>query len=277
MTSKTELIARQQAWAETAGLKPDSRAYLATVQSNLFQPLSPNTRTAFERGSGSELLDTPTRPAKMKALHSSSALAVNVFDYWTTVDSAPLARALGIDEVIKAISFEAQYPTGLPGNPPNLDVVLQLQSGMRFAIESKFSEWLTLKPAGKAPFKEKYFEAGDLWAARGLPACQQLAGQMQVGEVAFQYLDAPQLLKHALGLATHLGSRFSLHYIYCDWAGEESARHLAEIERFTRGVDNHLGFTAVSYQWLSARLRESTGSAHATYMQYLDERYYRAR
>ena len=33
----------------------------------------------------------------MRALHSSSALAVNFFDYWTDRDKTPILSALGID------------------------------------------------------------------------------------------------------------------------------------------------------------------------------------
>lgn len=277
MNPRTSLINQQQFWATACGFAPDSRAYLSAVEQNLFQPLSPSTRTAFERGSGSELLDTPTRPAKMKALHSSSALAVNVFDYWTAVDSSPLARALGVHDSISAISFEAQYPTGLGGAPPNLDVVLQLQSGAAFAIESKFSEWLARKPAGKLPFKKKYFAgAVELWADKGLPACQSLANGMQAGEVVFEYLDAPQLLKHALGLATHLGGRFSLHYFYYDWPGAGSQQHQAEIRKFAALVDAGLAFTAASYQELFVWLQDAAAGEHATYLGYLHQRYFGA-
>ena len=249
MTAKTALIDRQLAWAAQTGYAADSRAYLSAVDTNFSSPYRRDARVAFERGSGSELLDTPTRPAKLKALHSSSALAVNVFDYWTTVDSSPLARALGIHDPITAISFEAQYPTGLAGTPPNLDVVLTLQSGTCFAIESKFSEWLARKPAGKLAFKEKYFAGGvELWADKKLSECQTLAGPMQAGAVEFEYLDAPQLLKHALGLATQLGAHFSLHYFYYDWPGEESQQHQVEIRAFASQIDAGLAFTASSYQ-----------------------------
>ena len=63
--------------------------------------------------------DPKYSPAKMKALYSSSDLAVNVFDYWSQHDVAPLAAALALDESILSVAFEAQYPTGLGGNPPN--------------------------------------------------------------------------------------------------------------------------------------------------------------
>ena len=81
--------------------------------------MSGQAKAAFERGSGAELLDTPSRPAKMKALHSSSALAVNFFDYWAGTDSSPLQRALDLESQIVKVDFEAQYPTGLTGSPPN--------------------------------------------------------------------------------------------------------------------------------------------------------------
>jgi hypothetical protein len=42
-------------------------------------------RAAFENDSGSEL------EQKMRAIHSSSTLAVNFFKFWITADCAPLA------------------------------------------------------------------------------------------------------------------------------------------------------------------------------------------
>jgi hypothetical protein len=90
--------------------RPD---YLDAIEANLLQPLSVAAHRGFGNGSGSELADTPARPAKMKALHSSAALAVNVFDYWTTRDSAPLTAAMGIASRIREMAFERQFPTGL--------------------------------------------------------------------------------------------------------------------------------------------------------------------
>jgi hypothetical protein len=97
---------------------------------------------------------------------------------------------------------------------------------------------------------------------------------MQMGEVVFQYLDASQLLKHALGLATHLGERFSLHYFYYDWPGAESQQHQAEIRAFADLVDAGLAFTAASYQELFARLQDGSTGEHATYLDYLHQRYF---
>lgn len=260
-------------WAEAQGLKPDKRGYLLDVASNLIIPMNAKTKTAFERGSGSELQDTPTRPAKMKALHSSSALAVNVFDYWVSQDKFALQKALQIDKEISSVSFEEQFPTGLTGNPPNLDVALELAGGFTVGIESKFSEWLTPKPKSKEPFKPKYFPPGlGMWSDRRLPASQELANQMKSGVIQFHYLDAPQLLKHALGLATQLGDHFSLYYTYLDWPGRESKVHSEEVNLFAKYVGDELGFKAVTYQRLLSVLHNEPG-VDPNYLNYLDQRY----
>jgi hypothetical protein len=273
MSSKTELLQHQRNWAESYGLKPDARGYLTDVASNLLRPIDSKTRSAFENGSGSELRDTPTRPAKMKALHSSSALAVNVFDSWVSRDKSALQTALQLDRDILSVSFEAQFPTGLTGNPPNLDVTLELADGFVIGIESKFSEWLTPKPVSKEPFKSKYFPQGiRLWEEKGLPVCQELAEQMNSGATRFRYLDAAQLLKHALGMATQLGDKFSLYYMYLELPGKESNIHIEEVSQFASCLGAELGFKAITYQQLLSSLQHEQG-ADLDYLNYLRKRY----
>ena len=142
----------QRQWAISKGLEPDAEGYLRSVESNLFKPLSGPTRKQFENGSGSELEDGKTRPAKMRALNSSSALAVNFFDYWVDTDKTALQSALGINREIVSVSFEEQFPTGLDGNPPNIDVVFRLSDDHLIGLVSKFSEWLTPKSESSVPF-----------------------------------------------------------------------------------------------------------------------------
>lgn len=273
VSAKSKLLQRQWKWAELNGLVPDSRGYLPALDSNLLRPLSAPTKSAFTRGSGSELLDSPMRPAKMKALHSSSALAVNFFDIWVANETTPLQRALSIDDRIVGILFEKQFPTGLTGNPPNLDVVLELEGGFTIAIESKFSEWLVPKAKSKEAFKAKYFGTdGGLWAEKELMASQRLAQRIYDSDSPFRYLDAPQLLKHALGLATQVGRQFSLWYLYLDCPGREAELHTAEIDLFARAVGEELSFRALTYQdVLSALRRES--QVDRDYLDYLGVRY----
>ena len=275
MTTKSNLLEMQLEWAGRAGKVADKKGYLPSTAENLFQPLSPLTATAFAEGSGSETRDTPERSAKMRALHSSAALAVNVFDYWTSQDAGALLLALGLDAKPVSIQFEAKFPTGLEGNPPNLDVAFLFGGAAVVAVESKFSEWLTPKAPGKELFKPKYFSSTDgIWAAQGLKACQELASQLQTRTVSFRHLDVAQLLKHALGLGKQHPGHFELYYIFFDCPGPESIIHRAEVEEFARRVGGDFTFRWVSYQDMFKVLTREAGPEHSAYMAYLRERYF---
>lgn len=276
MTSKRELLRMQRSWAHSQGLEPDTRGYLAEVADNLFQPLSAAALAAFEEGGGAELKDKPHAPAKMKALHSSAVLAVNFFDYWTDRDCVALLEALGIHEPLAAPPrFEAKVPTGLTGNPPNLDVLLKLESGALIGIESKFTEWLSRKRSGRELFKPKYFEDGaELWSRHGLPRCQSLVADLVSGAEIYRALDVAQLLKHALGLAVNSASSFALYYLYYDLPCPASDTHRKEVAAFGERVGAELRFEALTYQELFRRLCAS-GCGDADYLAYLEARYFR--
>lgn len=273
MTSKKHVQRQQRGWAKVQGLPVDAQGYLETVEANLRVPLSTRALAAFEDGGGSELRGHGNGPAKMRALHSSAALAVNVFDHWTADGAAPLLDTLGLDSGLKSLDFEAKFETGLPGTPPNLDVALTLASGTVVGIECKFTEWMTPKRASRPAFKRKYFEGGAArWAAQGLPRCQALAGRMMDGAAPFRFLDAAQLLKHALGLATRC-ERFALQYLYYDVPGPAGEAHAEEIIGFAESVDAGLGFRALSYQQLYSELAAAPG-VDPTYVEYLGTRYF---
>lgn len=266
-SSLASILEVQRAWAMATGGNPDRQGYLDTVNANLWRPMSERSRRAFQNGSGAEL------ERKRRALHSSSALAVNLFEYWIDADRAILQRILALEAGVEAITFEAQHHTGLSGNPPNLDICLSLSSGHTVAIESKFCEWLTRKSASKEHFKPKYFpDVIGLWAGKGLPKCQVLAEDIQAKREHFMYLDAPQLLKHALGLSTQLGRNFDLYYLYFNSPGPESTGHEEEIARFESRVGKELRFKSFTYQELFRRLEAM--EVDADYMAYLRARYF---
>lgn len=275
-STRETLLALQRRWAEDANIAVDGRGYVTSYAANLWIPLSLAAKASFDLGSGSELRDGKTRPAKMRALHSSSALAVNVFDYWSVRDPTPLLQALEVGAATEPLHFEAQFPTGLEGKPPNLDVAIRLASGITFAIESKYCEWLTPKSMSKPPFKAKYFAPiPDLWRRVGLPECQSLADDVQGKGERFVYLDVPQLLKHALGLATNLKQNYSLCYLYYDWPSPESAAHQLEVDRFAGRVGRELRFRIITYQTLFRRLSQKCGPGDDEYTGYLRSRYFR--
>lgn len=214
----------------------------------------------------------------MKALHSSSALAANFFDYWTDRDKTILMWGLGIDaDSVKPLDFEAKFPTGLGGTPPHLDVAITLDSGFVIAIECKFTEFLQRSTRGKPKFKPSYFPPSEsLWTQVGLPECQRLAEELCKDPRGFQYLDSGQLLKHSLGLATRHGDQFSLYYMYYDGVGERSNSHKQEITRFKDRVGEEVRFKVFTYQEVFRRLKESdqVDPEYQEYLDYLGTRYF---
>ena len=274
MNAEQDIRNAQQDWARSMEIPFDSSGYVRDVGANLRQPLSTPAQQGFERGAGSEL------SGHMRALHSSSALAVNVFDYWTDSDKVPILLALGIDpEGGASLDFEARFPTGLKGTPPHLDVSITRSGGFVVGVESKFTEHLQRSTRAKSKFKQSYFPTSSgLWSERGLPACQALAEELRAeefrgGRQSFEYLNPRQLLRHALGLATKLGNGFSLYYLYYDWLGERPETHRRETDIFERRVGDEIRFKALTYQDVFEKLRDS-GRASSEYLDYLETRYF---
>ncbi len=273
MADAFDLIAqRQWEWALHRQLEADPRGYLPTVQSNLFAPLMPETLAEYQSAAGGELADGGSKPAKMRALCSSSALVCNVFDYWRHRDSQAVARALRIAEPVTRLRFEAPLPTGLRGTPPTLDLLVESDDMTAWAIESKFTEPYQRRST-QVGFTPSYFLPGDgLWAALNLPSCQALALRLWHGETHFTRLDASQLLKHVLGLRRRYpDGRLLLLWYRVD--AEASRCFESEMLAFADAVDEELGFRALTYQQVFAHLAGEP-DAVPEYIAYLRSRYF---
>ena len=270
--SDAQLIKRQQReWAREAGLAVDDAGYCASPTGNL-PWLSSLTRRDFDEADGNEF-GSATKTGKIAAVHSSSALAVNMFGYWTSRDTSPLARALGI-ETIAEIRFERKFETGVKPRSPNIDVVIYGRNNELLAIESKFSE--PFSGGKKAGIQDKYCPDGTKrWSDVELYGAQRAVDAIRAGET-FRFLDAPQLLKHMLGLA-QCDRRWSLLLLW--YAPSQSAEDSMNIEiaRFTTllGPDRER-FSARTYQDFWETLTPLLGQQDATYAQYIRKRYFSA-
>ncbi len=115
----------------------------------------------------------------------------------------------------------------------------------------------------------------DLWAQ--LPGCERLVRHIhseEMGRTSFAYLDAPQLLKHILGLTTKFGPRgFELVYLWYELPSSEADKHRQEIKEFKRQVRNDVYFRDMTYQELFSILNTRL-CADELYMSYLSERYF---
>ena len=271
---KATVIAEQRHWALRAGLAPDSRGYVASVTDNLRVAMSARTRAAFENADGGELLDVDGRPAKMRALHSSSALAVNVFAHWEDrFDLTALLSAMHVAGAGGVLEFERKMPTGARGTPPNVDVVITTSDGMLVGVESKFTEWMTPKDGPVKNLAPYLADEDSFWTWAGMPAADRIARAVDAGEDVYHHLDVPQLLKHSLGLARAAGTgRWVLRYLYANAPGEIATTHAAEIARFSERVASDIDFRAVSYQALVAALARD-GTIDRGYLAYLQTRY----
>ena len=242
------------------------------LDDNLFEPLMPQARAEFEAGDGGEL-----ESGKMNAVHSSSATAVNVFHYWRSRGLlAEIAMSCRVPSTpIQGMRFEAKFPVhDLFKTAPNLDVVIDYAPSSTLkatAIECKFNE-----PFGgweKKGLKSVYLDHDEFWT--DLPNLREVAGQVSPDNTRFVALDAPQLIKHSLGLMRAYGrSGFRLLYLYYDVPGPEAVRHSDEIAEFSKIMSRDgLMFQSITYQDVILSLAKHQRVGHEAFVDYLVERY----
>ena len=231
MKGKDFIQAKQQSWARRKGfeLVPGTigsngeKNYVNDFNQNLFTPLTKENIACFEHGDGQEMQGRGQELPKMKALQSSSVLAVNLFQYWqeapleillealklptkkhigTTIKNIGSKTDCTIVETSKRLSFDnIKFEEQFEISPDksrfprkaNIDVVIH--GDYDFAIESKFIEPYRDKPKA---LKTAYIEDESLW--NGLPHLYKLAKKISPDNDIFRYLDAAQLIKHTLGL-----------------------------------------------------------------------------
>lgn len=280
------ILTKQTEWAKNRGIRligskgeRGRPSYTTRLDENLFQPLLSDVWASFAIGDGGEL-GSSEFPGKMQAVHSSSALAVNVFQYWQSIAAVPvIAAACGFCErdsqISHKIRFEEKYPvaSSLP-HPPNIDVVFHNIPGtgiQRFAIECKFSEaYGAYKHGG---LKEKYLIYDELW--EDLSELRDFAESISPEDRDFKHLHPAQLVKHILGLKRQYGRHgFRLLYLWYDVPGEEGKCHRGEVELFSELANRDgISFHSLTYQALITKLSKELESEHDEYIKYLTKRY----
>ena len=238
----------------------DGRGYTSSYADNLLPSVIISDFDAdLRQGSGDELT------VKFRALNSSSALAVNGFGPFRRHLSD--LRLCGADGMT-TLHFEKKCPIGIRGTPPNLDVLVEGANSV-IAIESKFTEYLTPHPAGFSPS----YETGIRDERRETGWFREMLRLIEAPRT-YRWLDAAQLVKHALGLLhCYPGRRSTLLYLY--WEPLNAVdyplfeEHRGDISTFAERITGpQLGFEAMTYnelwaswddgapQWLSTHLRD---------------------
>jgi hypothetical protein len=286
MNAYEQTISRQIEWAKNKGLQligsKDQRGrkdYTKNLKDNLFQKLNDGTKRELEHGDGGELSTEKGEPAKIQALHSSSALGINVFDYWRTkTDLSIITSACGLSsggrKLTGEILFEQKYPVDDRFRiSPNIDVVIipETSTYKAYAIECKFTEAYSSRRHGG--LDDKYFEKKENWT--NLSATKKLGLDISPKDKHFEYLHAAQLIKHILGLNRAYGhAHYHLLYLWYDAFGEAGFIHRREVNKFSKIVrSDGVIFHDTTYQELIKSLAGHR-ELHPEYVRYLTERYY---
>jgi len=283
MDAASYIFERQVLWARRRAIplqgsegERGQQAYTPTLEDNLFEPLSPDARREYEQGDGRELR------RNMRAVHSSSALACNVFAYWKGLGqcSIPAQAAALAATGLTTLRFEAKLPVCEPVDrgrfprDPNIDVLMEYAptSPVRAAgVECKFGE--PYSGRGHDGLRPAYLQDDSFW--KGLSHCRALAELISPDDTRFRHLHAAQLLKHVLGLCHAFGyAGFRLLYLWYDVPFPEGAAHREELARFADvaradGID----FRTLTYQELILGLARGHRTGHTAYVDYLAERY----
>lgn len=281
------IVSKQIQWANNNNIsligskgERGRATYTLDLNQNLFEPLLEENQKQFDSGNGQEVLGSPENPAKMQALHSSSALGVNIFQYWQKRGLIKeIASACDFcnrnSTYLESIVFEDKYRIDTKFViPPNIDVVFRNNGSSPyklFAVECKFSE--AYGGRAHAGLKSKYLVDKDLWT--DLNSLNKLGEETNLDNKRYSYLDAAQLIKHILGLKACVGSNeFKLLYLWYDVLGNEGAIHRAEVEDFTKiAKEDGINFHAMTYQELINILDRNYRTEHSEYIKYLTERY----
>jgi hypothetical protein len=304
------ILDQQKEWAKDKtlvsgkiidGEECEDKNYLETIEDNLFpidetKGLRSENIDAYNKGGGSETKTITHRP-KMSALHSSSALVVNLFQYWQNqeINKTPLLIALGLvndnDKVgdVK-IKFEEKLQIKyVKFGTPNLDVMIEFGDKI-IAIESKFTEPYIDGSNKNSEIQDSYTKKS-LW--KEIPNIEKLAQVIhdenhhvencEIKESIdnlrkTKHLDASQLIKHILGLKSNYDKNFTLLYLWYDVPNTKEAKeHQEEIEAFaTIAKADGINFRHITYQKVIENLDKKEYKnieKFEEYIKYLKNRY----
>jgi len=287
MNSFEYIFSKQVSWAQnkeidlvgSKGLR-GRLAYTKTLEENLFEPMAQTVIDDFNTGDGGELNGKPDRLPKMHAVHSSSALGVNIFHYWFRIKQIPkiaiACRLCNKNNLLpQNIRFEKKYSISSKFRySPNIDVVIENSKKSKykvFAIECKFSE--AYGSRGHSGIDPKYLRLKSIWD--DVPQLLRFARSISPDDHNFSHLHPAQLVKHILGLKKQFGKGgFRLLYLWYDVLGQDGAVHRNEIDTFSEvAKSDGIKFHALSYQDLIIKLSIEYRNEHTEYIQYVSGRY----
>lgn len=287
MNGHEYIISKQIQWALNHNIKlvgsegiRGRKAYTKNLNENLFEPLMKDVEKNLINGSGNELTSQNSCKPKMHAVHSSSTLAVNIFQFWQKNKMIPLiAAACGFcrkgNKTSEKIVFEDKYPIDKKfRTPPNIDVVIYNSVSNQYkvyAIECKFSE--AYGSRGHKGVDPEYLSLNNIW--EDIPNLYKYAKLIESVDTKNKIFHPAQIVKHILGLKKEFGKdKFRLLYLWYDCLGKEGTVHREEIQAFKEFIkEDRIHFHELSYQELIIKLADEHRISHEKYINYITDRY----
>jgi len=276
------VLNRQHEWARRADVLHNGSS-TPTLAANLFRPLRDETFKEFESADGAEL------SGKMRALISSSALAVNVFDFWRS-RPAEIGACLGIDDVT-SLRFEQKYPLFNGFLPPpsaakdwtqaNVDVELAIGDGTKaVALECKFTEPFRKFEDLKKPFGDTYFRPAARFLWSDMENTYGYSLLLNSRKEQFEHLAPAQLIKTALASKRKFGiGNFKVIYVWFSVIEnqksiEECAALRSEAKHFCERTMGEVPLEVLTWQEVFLAIKEAADANDAAYISYLQDRYF---
>lgn len=274
--------AKQKLWAEKRNIEligskneRGEQIYTRALSDNLFQDICESTIKEFSLGDGNEL-GNGIEPGKMQALHSSSVIGVNLFEYWkVNKDFDVLARSLYVpSKDIEFIQFEEKYGILRDARKsPNIDVNIHYKNTYLVGIECKFTEPFQNRTSNTG-LKKKYIDEFEHWDI--FPNLKELALTICPDDISNDYLHVAQLVKHVLGMYSVKKdkSKFRLLYIYQPAFFENNDKYSDEIVKIGDVLKrDNIVFQYLTWQELIISIKKNIGTKDENYMKYLEDRY----
>jgi len=239
--------------------------YLQCPENQLIKPSSFKSIEKEINSAGKELVWKKQTPPKFQAIFSSSALAVNTF---LPVKENPKKFSIKKYKYLTNMEFEKKCPTGLRGTPPHLDVFIENEQ-VQIYIESKFLEIFSKSKNKFAPSYDKIVKEikPNSWISTYL--------KIKNNRIAFEYLDAVQLIKHYFGIKKKNSIKKKV-LLYVFWEPinfkehDIFTKHRDEIIQFKKMIDEKdVKFETISYLDLWDELEHG----YLAYYKKLKERY----
>jgi hypothetical protein len=208
------ILNSQKNWADTHKIKrsSDDELYTETLEMNLFEPMSLESKKEFITSDGEEIENSNGKPAKMRCLHSSSALVVNFFEYLRKNKLyETIADIFDMPKNIKDIHYEGVnenlqckfiiYKTAK--RHPHPDVHFEYDDDYIVGIESKYTEPFrnTLEKKEKRIKSKNDFN--NYYGKEFKKKFPVLYKRIEVSKYFenFEFLDIRQILTQILGIA----------------------------------------------------------------------------